>query len=544
MNTITASLTWEYLARNRWMLPLPFLLAVAVAMLILLPLKSLEFSVDSRELIGLQLVLLWSFVLIIIAGVFESLGSLKALYSKPISTAGMVSYFFWGGAFLVAVQVALLIAICRSLLGADWPFTGPILFAVVLWSWTQLLFRVTMRTLWWIPTSLVIYAALLFWSMIRHGIVPKEGGMIASSVHYWSTLTGQDVAIALASLLATFSLTTWRVNCDRSGRSNWPTLVSARKRWAPNTTERVSILKTFHAGQAAYEWFDFKNRNGSFAQVVLAGLLMAWFTALAIYPFSGDALISLRTALGGTFLVEVTQFVAAIFLVVAAMKGYSAQDYRGLGREQGRPKPIPLGISQFVKALPISTQQIAAAILRSSARAVGFSGIYIFSSFVLLGVVGWGLGDRSFVNDSEFNYWKLTFAISICSTLLSFVFLNLTCLYSPRKVSGEHWIPPLVIILNMLTLWSPIFPFVSLGAAGIALVGLVFATIQSVKRVDISLSNAVLLWLAGSALTAGLIFCLPSDSKLTISVLVATLVMLALLPCFSTTSALRHLRTN
>jgi hypothetical protein len=71
-----------------------------------------------------------------------------------------------------------------------------------------------------------------------------------------------------------------------------------------------------------------------------------------------------------------------------------------------------------------------------------------------------------------------------------------------------------------------------------------FATAKSVKRGDISWSNTLLLWLAGAGTAICLIFCLPTDSRLMGSVLIATLVMLALFPFFSTASALRNLRTN
>ena len=545
MNTIHATLTWEYLARNRWALAIPFLLAVATALLVLLPLKSLDFSSNARELVGLQLVLLWALIFIVILGVLDSQGSLKPLYSKPISTTGLVGYFFWGGVLLVAVQVALLILLCRSLLGIAWPFAGPILFAVVFWGWTQVLFRVSMRTFLWVPATLVIFAALLYWSMYRHGVAPKEGGMIDSSVHYWSTLTGLDVVIAIASLLATFSLTTWRVTCDRSGRPAWPALGNVRTHWPTSNKEKTQVLKTFVSAQSAYEWFDFRNKNASLPLAVLAELLLIWFIAFAIYPFYGNLRVSSQAAFSGTLFVVITQFVAAVFVHLSAMKGHSVQDYQGPGREQRQRKPVPFGISQFLKALPLSTPQIASAMLRSSARAAGGAAILIFASFALLGGLSWISGDGvGYLSDSKFNYWKLAFAMTTCSMLLTFAVLNLTCLYAPRRASWEHWVAPPVLLLSMLTLWSPAFPFVSFGAAIISLFGLGFATAKSVKRGDISWSNTLLLWLAGAGTAICLIFCLPTDSRLMGSVLIATLVMLALFPFFSTASALRNLRTN
>ncbi|MFM7564823.1 MAG: hypothetical protein ACKO81_17560, partial [Planctomycetota bacterium] len=381
-------------------------------------------------------VLLWALLFIVILGVFESQGSLKSLYSKPISTTGLVSYLFWGGAILVAAEVALLIFLCRSLLGSTWPFAGPILFAVVFWGWTQVLFRVSMRTFLWIPAMLMVFAALLYWSMYRHGVAPKEGGMIDSSVHYWSALTGLDVLIAIASLLATFSLTIWRVTCDRSGRPAWPAFGKAETRRSTISKERAPALKTFVSGQNAHEWFDFRNRNASLPLVVSAELLMIWFIAFAIYPFNGNLKASWQVAFSGTLFVVITQFVAAIFIHLAAMKGHSVQDYQEAAREQRRRKPVPFGISQFLTALPITTPQIASAMLRSSARAAGIAAIVIFASFALLGGLSWILaGDAGNVSDSKFNYWKLASAMTICSLLLTFAVLNLTCLYAPRRVS-------------------------------------------------------------------------------------------------------------
>ncbi|MFO0035105.1 MAG: hypothetical protein ACK55S_07840 [Planctomycetota bacterium] len=545
MNTIPATLTWEYLARNRWTLALPFLIAVATALLVLLPLKSLDFSPDARELVGLQLVLLWALLLIVILGVFESQGSLKPLYTKPVSTTGLVSYFFWGGALLVAAEVALLIFLCRWRLGSTWPFAGPMLFAVVFWGWTQVLFRVSMRTYLWVPATLVIFAALLFWSMYRHGAAFKEGGMIDPSVHYWATLTGLDILIAIASLVLTFSLTAWRVTCDRSGRPAWPALGHARTHWPTIKLESSQPLKTFVSGQNAHEWFDFQNRNVSLPRLVLAELLLFWFIALVFYPFYGNLRVSWQVAFSGTLFVVITQFVAALFVHLSAMKGHSVQDYQGAGREQRRRKPVPFGISQFLTALPISTRQIASAMLRSSARAAGGAAILILASFVMLGGLSWIAGDDvGHPSDSKFNFWKFPFAMTACSMLLTFIVLNLTCLYSPRQVSWEHWVSPTSLLLCMLTLWSPAFPFVSCSVAAVALVGLVFATSKSLKLGDVSASNASLLWLAGAATTVGLACCLPPDARLFGGVLIATLVMLALLPIFSTAAALRLLRTG
>lgn len=545
MQPVSVSLTWEYLARNRWMLPLPFLLALAIALLILLPLKSLDFPADSRELIGLQLILLLALNLIIIGGVFESQGSLRPLYLKPFSTAGMVGYFFWGGALLVAAQVGVLFALCRFLLGADWPIAGPVLFATVAWGWTQLLFRATMRTSWWIPAALLIYSALVYWSMTRHGVAFKEGGLLAPSVHYWSTLTGTDLAFAIASLIATYCLTIWRVTCDRSGHSAWPFRRTARNGGVAAARKRALNLKNFGSGQAALEWSDFQSRHASLPSVVLAGLLLVWFAAFALYLFLGDTSVILPTALSGTLLAIVIQFVAAIFLTLAAMKGHSAQDYQGSERNQGGPKPTPFGMSQFVKALPIPTQRIASAMLRSSARAVVISAAYLLASFALIGILNSVLGNEpGYRSNSRFNFWSLTLVLTTGSMLLTFVVLNLNCLYAPSKVSWEHWTPPVALALNMLTIWSPAFPFVSGGAAAIAMVGLACATSKGVKDGDVSISRALLLWLAGAALTFCLVYCLPSDSRLLGGVLLGTLVMLAIHSAVSTASALRLLRTS
>jgi hypothetical protein len=84
----------------------------------------------------------------------------------------------------------------------------------------------------------------------------------------------------------------------------------------------------------------------------------------------------------------------------------------------------------------------------------------------------------------------------------------------------------------------------TLGAAVLALFGLASASLPSVKRKDISLASAVPLWVAGLAATAGLLFCLPPDMRLSLGAPIATLVMLALLPFFTTAPALRLLRTN
>jgi hypothetical protein len=64
MQSINASLTWEYFSRNRWLLLTP-LLGNIPASVILLPFIGLDTAIAPKELVAIQLILLLCLVLLI-----------------------------------------------------------------------------------------------------------------------------------------------------------------------------------------------------------------------------------------------------------------------------------------------------------------------------------------------------------------------------------------------------------------------------------------------------------------------------------------------
>jgi hypothetical protein len=97
-----------------------------------------------------------------------------------------------------------------------------------------------------------------------------------------------------------------------------------------------------------------------------------------------------------------------------------------------------------------------------------------------------------------------------------------------------------VLLLSLTPIALPL----SIGLGVIAAGYLVYATIQAVLQEDISWLGAGLVWVVGVACAAGLVLGLPKELGTLGWVLGGILLSLAMLPFFTTASALRALRTT
>jgi len=547
MQPIIKNLIWEYFARNRWMLLFP-ILANVPGCLILLPLKGIS-DIDSfmasRELIAIYLVLFLCLVLIVGFGVLVTQGSLSRIYLLPISTFEIASFYYWTGALLVAVQVAAMLCLWKALLPIDWPIAGPVLFAVVCWGALQPVVRGVSHSLWWIVAAGAIVSGLFYWMLLRHGIPLKPGAMMSPDIHYWSMISLADAAIALTILSISYSLTILRVHLDRSGRRQISLLERIELASERVQTRFASGSRDFSSPMQSLAWFNFRAGNILIPMISIFMVTFVWLFAVIGSSISRDATLLSAipiagTNLAGMLLVLMTLLWAAISRMEKSLSTYKAPDH-----DRKKIDGTPFGISPFLYTLPISSTDMARAMLRSSSLACGVASVVLLLSFALAGALGWLFGtDLVTTMGLKVSFWKYVLIVVSFWLLMTFVFSNSAISVVPSLRRIDHWIWPIFVMAVLLAFRIPLGLCLSAGLCVFALVALVYSTIQSLIDKDLSVRTASLIWLVGIAMAGGLLAVLRNEFGTVGMLLTGSLVGLVMLPFFSTAAGLRQARTT
>jgi hypothetical protein len=541
MQSIIGALTWEYVARNRWLLLAPILANIPASCMILLPLRGIGSMHSSRELIsiyiGIQIVLFLSVVLIAGFGVLATQGrDLKQLYLMPISTIRLATFYYLSGALLVALQVGLLLYAWRSLFAIDWPITVPVLFAVVCWCAFQPIFRGAMHSLWWIVAAVFILVALIQWLLYAHGI-PERSGMISSGIHLWSTMSALDILIGTAVVCISFPLTIWRVACDRSEHRKISFFERVDQACEHLQSRWTVESKKLHSPIHALGWFDYRAHMFSLPAGILVGLLLVWIVAILAGIITSNANLLIAIALGGTNLFAISQVLLAFALI---LNSFGLTNTRQLVS-----KSFLFESAQFIDTLPISALDKGTAKLRSSSVACAIPSFALLVSFLVVAAVA-GLLDVDLKNivDLKVNFWKyITF---VCSGvfLASFAFSNLPSSITTLMFRVDLWLYPIVVMAILLAFGTPIATSLTVGLGVLVLVALVYATIQSLSDEDVTYRKAICIWLTGLALALGSLGLFRNEWQPSGSVLLMSLVGLTMLPFFTTADSLRRARTT
>ncbi|MFN7874415.1 MAG: hypothetical protein ACK5PB_03800 [Pirellula sp.] len=548
MQSVTAALAWEYLARNRWMLLLGLLLSSPIAWVTLLPFRYVDLqSVSQREVIPILMINVLCLVVVIGGCVIATQGSMSSLYLKPLSTTAIVNFFYWGGAFLVACQVALMLWIWKIFFVSDWPIIGSVLFAVVCWGVFQPIFRGSLESLSWVIMAPAAFLILCFWLMAKHGIPVQRGGMLSPQVHYWDSLSGTDGLIAITALGISYVLTLWRVNDDRSGRCRRTLTDRLRDFFAYIDARSASRTRRFESPVQAQHWFNYRNRTIMIPGAVVGILPWFWIMAIIVGAISREPGTGLTLALIGTIAAAIIQLVPAVMIALVHHLGNAATQEIPTGEHTNTENSVPLGISPYLLSLPMSDRDRAHAILRSSAWACGIASAIILVSFAVIVGLSWGLGADLFHGKPEKLGTLIPWFMVVVwggSLLLSFVFATLVCTLDFQKWSLRDWIAPIILIASLLASLSPISLPLSMALCAITIGYLVYATVRAMLREDISWVGVSLVWLVGVICFTVLFLGLPESFGTHGLLLGSTLLLLAMLPFFTMASAIRQLRTT
>lgn len=546
MQSINASLTWEYFSRNRWLLLTP-LLGNIPASFILLPFMGLDTAIEAKELVAIQLILLLCLVLLIGVGVQATQGSLRRFYLKPISTLHLVSFYYWTGAFMVGVQVAAMLGLWRFLTPIDLPIAGPVLFSIVCWGTFQPILRGVLKSLGWIPISMALLSILDFWLLYRYGIPLKRGGMMTPEIHPWNHVSIADLLIAAFALAISFILTLWRVAQDRAGREHGKLSLVERVDQAIEKLQFKLFRKTQRFASSAHSlrWFDFNHRCGSIPAVVASIIIMGWMILGAIAIFSKDPASCLPVAVGFTYLAAMLQIFYSIIAAIIGRFGHSINQFEVPERIPKDQKVTLFGVSPYLLTLPVSSKSLASAMLRTSFMTCACGTAIVLSSFTIVAMLSAPLG----INLSEaltlkIPYWKFSLLTATISLIVSFASSFVAISFLPLLNRFDLWIVLVLVFAVLLALKLPLSISLWVMVFMIVLGLLVYTTIQSLLNNDMSSAKAAIVWGIGLGITTFTLFAIRDQWDTSRVLFACSLIALAMLPYFSTAEGLRRARTS
>jgi len=546
MQSINASLTWEYFSRNRWLLLTP-LLGNIPASFILLPFMGLDTAIAAKELVAIQLILLLCLVLLIGVGVQATQGSLRRFYLKPISTLHLVSFYYWTGAFMVGVQVAAMLGLWRFLTPIDLPIAGPVLFSIVCWGTFQPILRGVLKSLGWIPISMALLSILDFWLLYRYGIPLKRGGMMTPEIHPWNHVSIADLLIAAFALAISFILTLWRVAQDRAGREHGKLSLVERVDQAIEKLQFKLFRKTqwFASSAHSLRWFDFNHRCGSIPAVVASIIIMGWMILGAIAIFSKDPASCLPVAVGFTYLAAMLQIFYSIIAAIIGRFGHSINQFEVPERISKDQKVTLFGVSPYLLTLPVSSKSLASAMLRTSFMTCACGTAIVLSSFTIVAMLSAPIG----INLSEaltlkIPYWKFSLLTATISLIVSFASSFVAISFLPLLNRFDLWIVLVLVFAVLLALKLPLSISLWVMVFMIVLGLLVYTTIQSLLNNDMSSAKAAIVWGIGLGITTFTLFAIRDQWDTSRVLFACSLIALAMLPYFSTAEGLRRARTS
>jgi hypothetical protein len=548
MQSIISALSWEYYARNRWMLLYLPLIANIPVISVLVPLKSISPDaafMTSPLLIGIQMILILCMVLLACFGVLTTQGGLKRLYRLPLSTVQIASYYFCSGALLVGAQVALMLWLWKVLLPIDWPIAGPVLFSVVCWCALQPVVRGQSQSLWWIVLAVLIVIALFFWLLRNHGIPLQSGGMLTHQIHYWTGISRADWLITIVSLSLAYWLTTLRVTYDRSGRRKTSLFEKIDLAWERVQSRWNSGSRNFNSAIQAFSGCHFRSGPIAIPMLAIGSVILTWMIAGLVSIIQQDSSTLLRFAIGGTYLSTMLQVYMAFLFGILGLFGSSLTRFEAPEQEPKASNSQILEVSPFMDSLPINSIDKSFAVLRSSGRATVLSSAAVILSYLLITIISFLLGNPLQSGEGiEIKSFKYLGFLTTSAMLLTYVFNNLKFSIAPSLMRIDHWIWPIIVIAVLLAFRIPLGLCLSAGLCVFALVALVYSTIQSLIDKDLSVRTASLIWLVGIAIAVGLLAVLRNEFGPVGMLLAASLVGLVMLPFFSTAAGLRRARTT
>jgi hypothetical protein len=495
MNSITAVLAWDYLRRNRRLLLLFAFLANIPFILIVLPIHGINVSDYSYVATPIVAIVTWCTTLTVVYGVMITQRQLGGLYTRPISSLSVVAHFFSIGAIVVACLMAAVTGFWKWLVVPDFPIGWPLLFGLVSWGISQPWFCIGVKSMRSIVIALVLIVVLCLWYASRLGLVGLFGEGRRDVVWSESVPLAMDVVVGGVAIALGFVLSVWRVTRDRSGRHSMSLLSRLGDAWERWQTARWSIPSRPLASPAdAYEAFVFRSRAIAVPATIVTVLAMAWIAALFVGAISRNLGNLLEVALLGCWVAAFFQILTAAAVAILSQL-YSSRWLTPPAHS------VATYSTRFFETLPISNRDLAGAALRASITAMTLSMVLITGSLALVGFISRITDTKvNLLNSSGGEFAGGLLIMTFGSALISFVLVNIP--FAILAFAAKR-----AIVLAAIVAFGISFLFrfpLSLSLGGLVLVWLlaemVFFTVLSLRRGDVTPRSAVLIWGAGVTL--------------------------------------------
>jgi hypothetical protein len=346
-----------------------------------------------------------------------------------------------------------------------------------------------------IVIALVLIVVLCLWYASRLGLVGLFGEGRRDVVWSESVPLAMDVVVGGVAIALGFVLSVWRVTRDRSGRHSMSLLSRLGDAWERWQTARWSIPSRPLASPAdAYETFVFRSRAIAVPATIVTVLAMAWIAALFVGAISRNLGNLLEVALLGCWVAAFFQILTAAAVAILSQL-YSSRWLTPPAHS------VATYSTRFFETLPISNRDLAGAALRASITAMTLSMVLITGSLALVGFISRITDTKvNLLNSSGGEFAGGLLIMTFGSALISFVLVNIP--FAILAFAAKR-----AIVLAAIVAFGISFLFrfpLSLSLGGLVLVWLlaemVFFTVLSLRRGDVTPRSAVLIWGAGVTL--------------------------------------------
>lgn len=348
------ALTWEYWRRGmRWFVPA--IVGLTIGFLLLsLPFHRAAAAGFGWAEVGAQLrnvsttpFRFWiGFVLAI-----ASWTAMRRHYTLPVATATLVGWSLMNGALAAAAVYAGTALAINGALSADWPVLMPALGAAAIYVAFQAVF-------WWIGPSRGVYGVLAVILAVALAVasdlhlLPLTRFSVFRAAWAWAQTAAGSLVLSIGTILLAYAAAVNGVARDRRGEA-WS--LEWLGRWCNSLADAVSRRSRrrahwrFRSPESAQFWLEWRGK-GRLLPLCVAGIVCGvWvFPAVAsLEPYDVSALVVSLTA-------------TSVFLspLIGVFLGAGSGGFE-------------FDMKSFAATRPMSDSGLAAAVLRSTALALG-----------------------------------------------------------------------------------------------------------------------------------------------------------------------------
>jgi len=290
MRSVAAALTWELLHRGRWWIPAAAFGAVISPLLLFgLLLREGAFNPSDPSMMSAQHVFMQIGMLVVGAAMFQTAGPPSRLFTRPISTPGIVLGHLLPAGLATGVVWMLCTQLLNSSLPLNWPVLGPCLFAAVAVPSLMAVVWLTEQSFWILPGVVGIGAPMGVW------LKSRTGPIAGAPTHFWRDVTALDLASLAGIAVAAYFVGVAGVARQRR-HDQLPDIPFVT--WIEGLFDRTrATAAPFASPEQAQRWAE-QSRKGWILPTLAASCLLIAFSLWLTFDRNHQALLRAVTGAG------------------------------------------------------------------------------------------------------------------------------------------------------------------------------------------------------------------------------------------------------